>query len=367
MRKNGLENRQVCFSMNIRRISEALAGRPSPVITVAGDYCLDEYFHIDASLDEPSVETGLTAWQVREIRRYAGVGGTIAANLASLGASVRAVGIYGGDGEGFELIQALKRLGVSTDGMTLLEDRHTNTYLKPMREVDGIWTELNRLDIRNREPVPESAAAETIRQLFAAAETSDAVIISDQFTLEAGSVVTEKFREAVSSLGEKFPELFILADSRSFIEKYRNVTVKCNASELLKAVRRLQGNAAGNLIGADDEAEYQTERLETAARYLARRNGKPVVVTLGENGAMTTDGETITRVPAQRVEPPIDICGAGDATNAGLAFGTAIGLSLTEAAYLAGVISSITIKQLGVTGTATIDQILEKLSFPADF
>ncbi|MDO4424752.1 MAG: hypothetical protein Q4D17_03175, partial [Planctomycetia bacterium] len=105
MMKHGLENRQVCFSMNIRRISEALAGRPSPVITVAGDYCLDEYFHIDASLDEPSVETGLTAWQVREIRRYAGVGGTIAANLASLGASVRAVGSYGGDGEGFELIQ----------------------------------------------------------------------------------------------------------------------------------------------------------------------------------------------------------------------------------------------------------------------
>lgn len=347
--------------MDIRRICGALAARPSPVITVAGDFCLDEYFHIDAALDEPSVETGLTAWQVREIRRYAGVGGTIASNLVSLGATVRAVGIYGEDGEGFELIQALKRLGVFTDGMTLVPGRHTNTYLKPMRESDGRWVELNRLDIRNRDPVPETATEETIRRLFCAAEMSDALIISDQFTREAGSVVTDQFREAVFSLSKRFPELFILADSRSFIEKYRNVVVKCNASELLKAVRRLEGNASGSLIDADGEAERRIERVEAAARLLARRNGRPVVVTLGENGSMIADGETIVRVAAQHVEPPIDICGAGDATNAGLAFGSAIGLSLPEAACLAGAVSAVTIKQLGVTGCATIEQVLEKL------
>lgn len=347
--------------MNIQRICDALSARPSPTITVAGDYCLDEYFHIDSSLDEPSVETGLTAWQVREIRRYAGVGGTIASNLVSLGATVRAVGIYGGDGEGFELIQALKRLGVLTDGMTLVPERRTNTYLKPMRETDGVWTELNRLDIRNREPVPEAATEETIRRLICAAEESDALIISDQFTREAGSVVTDRFRESVSRLSEAYPRIFILADSRSFIENYRNVVVKCNASELLKAVQRLEGDALGNRIAADEEAERLIERVESAARFLSRRNGRPVVVTLGENGSMVVDGETIVRVPAQRVEPPIDICGAGDATNAGLAFGCAIGLSLPEAASLAGAVSSVTIKQLGVTGCATVEEVLERL------
>jgi len=347
--------------MNTHQISELLKTHPSPVVTVAGDYCLDEYFQIDASLDEPSVETGLTAYQVREIRRYPGVGGTIASNLAALGAKTRAVGIYGGDGEGFELIQALKRLGISTDGMTLCPDRYTNTYLKPMREVNGVWTELNRLDVRNRLPVPDEVVEVVIQALFRACEVSDALIISDQFTRESGSVVTPRFREAVSAMYRDFPGLFILADSRSFIEKYTNVVVKCNASELLKAVQRLHGDAAGNAIAADDSAELETERLEESAQFLARRNGKPVVVTLGENGSMVADGETLTRVPAQKVEPPIDVCGAGDATNAGLAFGSALGLPLPEAAYLAGVISSITIKQIGVTGTATVEQVLEKL------
>lgn len=347
--------------MNFLRIADVLRSKPAPVVSVAGDFCLDEYFQIDANLDEPSVETGLTAWQVREVRRYPGVGGTIAANLAALGATTLAVGIYGGDGEGFELIQALKRLGIQTEGMTLCPNRLTNTYLKPMRKVDGAWQELNRLDIRNREPVPESVTERTIQALYAAAARSRALIITDQFTREAGSVVTPRFREAVSRLHVDFPNLFILADSRSFIEKYQNVVVKSNADELLKAVRRLDGDSAGEEIEADSGAVRQTERLTAAAQRLARRNGRPVVVTLGEDGSLVADGETIVRVPAQHVEPPIDVCGAGDATNAGLAFGSALGLSLLEAAYLAGIVSSITIQQLGVTGTASVKQLLDVL------
>ncbi|MCF0234376.1 MAG: carbohydrate kinase, partial [Thermoguttaceae bacterium] len=56
-----------------------------------------------------------------------------------------------------------------------------------------------------------------------------------------------------------------------------------------------------------------------------------------------------------------DICGAGDATNAGLAFARALGFSPIDAAYLAGVVSSITIRQIGVTGVASIQEIVETL------
>ena len=44
-----------------------------------------------------------------------------------------------------------------------------------------------------------------------------------------------------------------------------------------------------------------------------------------------------------------------------LAFAGALGFSLVEAAYLAGVVSSITIKQLGVTGVASVQGVLEIL------
>ena len=68
-----------------------------------------------------------------------------------------------------------------------------------------------------------------------------------------------------------------------------------------------------------------------------------------------------TSIPPNPVEPPIDICGAGDATNAGLAFARALGLNLVDAAYVAGVVSSITIKQIGVTGTASASQVVDAL------
>lgn len=347
--------------MNTEKIAAILEAAPRPVITVAGDYCLDKYLYIDRTLDEPSVETGLTAYQIREKRLFPGVGGTIASNLRALGAEVHAVGIYGEDGEGFELIQALKERGIQTEGMTLTPKRYTNTYTKPMRQNEnGEWIELNRHDIRNREPVSEETVKETIQKLRGCASQSRALIISDQFTYESGSVVTVEFRDAVSRLHLEFPDLFILADSRSYVEKYQNVVVKCNADELFKAVRRLDGDET-RIVAADDSASNRRADLEAAAQRLARRNCRPVVVTLGEHGAFIADGEEIVSVPAQKVEPPIDICGAGDATDAGIAFGRALGLSLPDAAYLAGIVSSITIKQIGVTGTASPQQVLEVL------
>ncbi|MBQ7030357.1 MAG: hypothetical protein IJN32_08940, partial [Thermoguttaceae bacterium] len=70
----------------------------------------------------------------------------------------------------------------------------------------------------------------------------------------------------------------------------------------------------------------------------------------------------VSAVPPRPVSPPFDICGAGDATNAGFVFAKSLGFSLVESAFLAGVVSSITIKQIGVTGTATVEQIVAALT-----
>ena len=66
-------------------------------------------------------------------------------------------------------------------------------------------------------------------------------------------------------------------------------------------------------------------------------------------------------VPAFRVEGPIDICGAGDASTAGIVLGLSLGLLPHEAALLGCAVSSITIQQIGVTGTATVSQVQKRL------
>ena len=50
--------------MNIQTVTDILTEANRPKIVVAGDFCLDKYIYVDAERDEPSVETGLTAYQV---------------------------------------------------------------------------------------------------------------------------------------------------------------------------------------------------------------------------------------------------------------------------------------------------------------
>src|SRR4030088_2296956 len=84
---------------------------PRLTIGVLGDLFLDRYLDLDARLTEPSLETGLDAYQVVRVRAQPGAAGTVINNLAALGVgSIVPLAIMGDDGEGYELRQALKRL-----------------------------------------------------------------------------------------------------------------------------------------------------------------------------------------------------------------------------------------------------------------
>jgi ribokinase len=68
---------------------------------------------------------------------------------------------------------------------------------------------------------------------------------------------------------------------------------------------------------------------EAAARALAERVGE-VVVKLGPEGALWTNGEEVLRAAAEQVESVIDSTGAGDAFAAGLLHSRASGGSIAE-------------------------------------
>ena len=67
-----------------------------------------------------------------------------------------------------------------------------------------------------------------------------------------------------------------------------------------------------------------------------------------------------SRVAAYPVEGPIDIVGAGDSTSAALVCAMAAGASVEAAAAFGNLVASITIQQLGSTGTATPAQVRQR-------
>src|SRR5688572_9388287 len=92
-------------------LESILTTLPRLRVAVVGDLFLDRYLDLDATLTEPSIETGLDAYQVTRVRSYPGAAGTVINNLASLGVgTILPIAVIGDDGEGYELRQALSRL-----------------------------------------------------------------------------------------------------------------------------------------------------------------------------------------------------------------------------------------------------------------
>ncbi len=170
-------------------------------VAVVGDLFLDRYLDIDAGLTEPSIETGLDAYQVVRVRSDPGAAGTVVNNLAAFGVpAIHILAVIGDDGEGYELRQALGRMpAVDAQRVLAHGDRRTPTYTKPMLCNAGAPPrELHRLDIKNRRPLASVVEAEVVRSLDALWPQADALLVLDQVSEANCGVITETVRRRLT-------------------------------------------------------------------------------------------------------------------------------------------------------------------------
>jgi bifunctional ADP-heptose synthase (sugar kinase/adenylyltransferase) len=329
--------------LNETILEQILAGIPKLRIGVLGDLFLDRYLDLDAELTERSLETGLDAYQVVRVRSCPGAAGTVINNLAALGAAqIHPLAVLGDDGEGYELRQALHALpGVRAERLCTCAERRTPTYTKPMLAAAGhLPRELNRLDIKNRQRLPEAAEREVLEMLDELWPELDVLLVLDQVSEPECGVITSAVRARLAELGAATPQRLILADSRERIGLFRACCLKPNERECLPALH------------------VKTLRPEDVLD-LARRGGRPVFCTQGEVGMVVADPRrgSCEIVPGYRVTGPIDTVGAGDSSSAALGCALACGADLNAAAAFANLIASITIQQIGTTGTASPEQV----------
>ena len=112
-------------------------------------------------------------------------------------------------------------------------------------------------------------------------------------------------------------------------------------------------NEAKRMVGSDDP-EYIADKFHELGV-------KTVVVKLGKDGCLVSDGNVKKRLPAMDV-PVIDTTGAGDSFVAGFLTGINKGLSAFESAKLASAVSACCIGALGATaGVKDLAATLEVL------
>jgi rfaE bifunctional protein kinase chain/domain len=329
------------------RLQQLLGHFPRLTIGLVGDLFLDRYLDIEPGVREMSIETGLEAYQVARVRNSPGALGTIINNLAALGVGqLVPLAVIGDDGEAYDLLKQLARLPVDTTHVVRDPLRQTPTYTKPLkRDAGGTWRELNRLDLRTRGPLRPETQAEVLQRLPTVLREADGLIVLDQVSEDDWGVVSSAVRERLVELAARTDKPMII-DSRAHIGAFRCGILKPNRSECLKAV------------GLEPAAH---ERLPQAVTSLCQRTGQPVFCTLGEAGMLLARPQhEPCLLPAHPVSGPTDSVGAGDSATAGITAALLSGASYEEAGAVGNLVASITIRQLGTTGTATPEQVVAR-------
>ncbi len=335
--------------MNQRQLDELLDRFPYLHVLVVGDFFLDKYLIIDRQLSEVSLETGLEAYQVVDVRCSPGAAGTVTSNLRALGVEVTALGVIGDDGQGYELKRGLTERGVDIEPLIERADRFTPTYTKPMvRESNGREHEIQRIDIKNRSPLPAEVEDLVIGHLRALVPQMDGVIVADQVPEVNLGVITDRVRAEIGELALRHPEVVFAADSRARIGLFQHIIIKPNAQEAIRAVR------------PDGAGEVKLKLARESGAELFRRNRKPVFLTVGAQGVLLFTEAGCEHIPAVPVSGEIDIVGAGDSVMAGIVSALCSGAEPGEAALLGNLVASVTIQQIGTTGTATPAQVRER-------
>src|SRR6185436_18275963 len=102
---------------------ELVEGLPRSRVVLVGDLMLDRYLYGNAERLSPEAPVPVLHYQ-REELRLGGAGG-VAANLATLGADVRVVGVVGHDDAGRHVREHLSSFGASADSLVDTADRPT--------------------------------------------------------------------------------------------------------------------------------------------------------------------------------------------------------------------------------------------------
>lgn len=336
--------------MSVARLADLMSRFNACRIAVMGDFFLDKYLDVDSALAELSVETGLTAHQVVDVRCSPGAAGTIVCNLAALGTGeLHAIGFTGDDGEAYELRRALNGLECETRHLHCAEELHTPTYLKP-RDIrsQSLKGEHSRYDTKNRKETPGKLQTRLIESLAGIVSQVDAVIVMDQVEERDCGAITGQVREALAASAQEHPATLFWADSRRRIREFSRVMIKPNQFEAVGKCEPLPGEEVGR------------EKLLESARKLRETNQAPIVVTCGAAGMMVSDPEW-TMVPGVPVVGEIDPTGAGDSATAGAVLALCAGAQLPEAALVGNLVASVTVQQIGTTGVARPEELLHAL------
>ena len=303
---------------------------PDARVMVIGDVMIDHF--IWGGVNRISPEAPVPVVNVTSESLCLGGAANVVHNIRTLGGKVYAVGVAGDDSLGRKIVQDLKALNLSTDGIIIANGRPTTVKTRIIAHSQQVV----RFDREEASPLHPDTEEKLTRYIQRMVSKVDAILISDY----GKGLISGELMEKLLSLTKAENKPVIVDPKVKNIHLYRGVTIITpNQTEAREAI--------GVKILTDTDssraAELLRERIECDSVLITR--GEHGMTLLEKNGACT-------HIPTLATEV-YDVTGAGDTVVSVLALALTTGAALKVAALLANYAAGIVIRKVG---TATVDR-----------
>jgi D-beta-D-heptose 7-phosphate kinase/D-beta-D-heptose 1-phosphate adenosyltransferase len=303
---------------------------PNHKIVLVGDLMLDRYIFGNTERVSPEAPVPIIHFQREEYRL--GGAGFVMANLATLGAKVRMIGIIGKDDAGAEVRRHLNQY--TTDQISLIETENRPTVLKVRllgSSQDRTPHQMLRLDIESAGPLDGDIANQIIAAAERALDGAELLCLEDY---NKGVLSPEVCKRLIALARDKNVPVIIDPANIPDYSKYKGATA-------LKLNRPEGERATGLPLRAP-------EHYAPAANALLEKfDLQAVVITLNELGSYlaTRDGEH--RWVQTRPRQVADGTGAGDTLLAMLSMARVAGADWPDAVALGNIAAGLEVEKLG--------------------
>jgi D-beta-D-heptose 7-phosphate kinase/D-beta-D-heptose 1-phosphate adenosyltransferase len=322
---------------------KAITNLGSPKVLVVGDFMLDVYIYGDAVKISP--EAPVPVLKIAETEHRCGGAGSVAANLAALGAKAYCLGIIGDDQDGEILKTKLIEAGANVDSLFRAVNHPTISKQRLIGLAQHLHRQqLIRMDRESAEPFSDELNESVLAAYKERLPDVDIICLQDYNKGLLGDTLCRQMIRLSKQANKK-----VLVDPclTSDYSKYMGATaVTPNREESSAAAgfelinAEMTSKAAGYL--------FQTLRLEA------------VVITLDKEGAYLKTGKKGLMIPT-RPRSVYDVTGAGEMVLAMLAATLAAGCDYETAVQLSNIASGIEVEKFG-TSTVTIEEITDEIA-----
>jgi len=305
-------------------------------IAIVGDLVADQF--LSGTISRVSREAPVFILRHDDTVTSPGGAANAAANIASLGGTPLLIGIIGNDPNGSELRKALESSNVSCEHFAVGTEPQTTKVRVLAGQHYAAKQQVIRIDYEPRKDVDTEIRRTLCSALESAAETADAIVISDY---NYGVVDKEIYDLALSISKRRLIPLIV--DSRFRLAEFPGATSATPNQDEVEQI-----------LGPDFK--------DTDCVGLMERFGLgSLLITRGNQGMLLIEpGKPPFAIEAVGSTTPVDVTGAGDTVIAVYSLGLASGLSFAEAAMIANHAGGIVVMKKG-TAVVNVEELSNSL------